>query len=148
MQNWHYYLILTFLFITNNVLCALLGYQIPLLLCTTILILSHANSSTLLKLYGISLICFDYFLSFDQMGPPLLYAIPFFAATPALNQFLMPATRDLLPYAGFTLAFGVQKLALEPLVTGVFPGFACTFLPFCGSILIMYITLKYARLRA
>ncbi len=143
MQNWHYYPILTFLLITNSVLSAIFGCQIPLLLCATILILSHTNSSILLKIYGISLICFDYFLAFDQMGPPLLYAVPFFAATPALNQLLMPAARDLLPYALFTLAFSVQKLALEPLATGVFPQFICTFLPFCGSILVMYVILKY-----
>lgn len=139
MKSWLYYIILTGIFILNSVIYLILGYNVPLLLAASMVILAQAAYSLPLRLYALMLLCLDYFLWFDQFGPPLLYGIPLLLLSPLLNQILIPETRSILPYIFFTLAFGIQILALEPLVTDIFPSLACTFLPFCGTIIVLKI---------
>lgn len=142
MQNWHCYVYITLIFTLNMLLSSSSGCPLPLLLGATVALLVLPQSTWLLKMYSVLLVCCDYFLIFDQWGPPLMYLGPILLGAPALNQLLMPAARTLLPYVLFTLAYTAQKIALEPLVSGVLPTFGCTFLPFCSTLLCIYITLK------
>lgn len=143
MQRWHYFICITLIFFFNSILHAAIGWPSALLLGATMLILVHPQSGALLKIYASCLVCFDYFIWLDQVGPPLIYLIPLGLLGPTLNQLLMPQARSLLPYIFFACAFFTQTLLLEPLVTGVFPSASYTFLPFCAIVGVMYITLKY-----
>lgn len=138
MQSWHYYLIITLVFFLNNTLHTLFGIPSALLLGVTTFILVQPQNSAMLKIYAIALVCFDYFVWLDQLGPPLLYLAPLYLLAPALNQLLMPRARSLLPYAFFSSAYLVQIYTLEPLTTGVLPPFACTIWPFCAIVLGIY----------
>ena len=141
------YITLTLLFIANITLHTLLGFPIPALLCATTLLLLRSDKTARLKLYAISLVCLESFLWFGHLMAPLLYLAPLYYGAPRLKQLLMPAANELLPYALFTLAFTAQYLTIEPLATGVFPAFYCTFWPFCAIVIVMKINLKYVSQR-
>lgn len=143
MQRWLYFICITLIFLVNTLLHAVIGWPSALLLGATMLILVHPQSNALLKIYASCLVCFDYFIWLDQVGPPLIYLTPLALLAPTLNQVLMPQTRALLPYAFFTVAFFTHTLLLEPLVTGVLASASCTFRPFCAIVGVMYISLKY-----
>lgn len=137
------YSLLILLFIISTLLHALLGITIPLVLCAAIMLLFDNSKPQSLKLFAMGLVCLEHFLWFDQLIPPLLYIAPLYYAAPRLKQFLLPATAQLLPFALFTLAFIVANLIIIPLSTGVLPPTGYTFLSFCGSMVVMYISLKY-----
>lgn len=143
MQRWFYFICITLIFLTNNMLHVLLGWPSALLIGATMLLLVYPQSGALLKVYGCCLVCLDYFIWLDQVGPPLLYLVPLALLAPTLNQLLMPQARALLPYVFFASAFFTQALLLEPLVTGIFPSASYTFWPFCAIVGVLYITLKY-----
>jgi len=137
------YGLLVLLFILSTLLHALLGITIPLLLCIAIILLFNNSSPQPLNFFAMGLVCLEHFLWFDQLIPPLLYVAPLYYATPRLKQFLLPATAQLLPFALFTLAFIVVNLIIIPVSTAVLPPIAYTFWSFCGSIVVIYIGLKY-----
>jgi len=141
------YITLTLLFIANTTLHTLLGFPIPALLGATTLLLLRSDKTANLKIYAISLVCLESFLWFGHLMAPLLYLSPLYYGAPRLKQLLMPATTQLLPYALFTMAFTAQYLVVEPVTTAVFPAFYCTFWPFCATIIVMKIGLKYVSQR-